>query len=304
MSILFGERGFVLELPTSQFRYAFLYSFGVAKSEPMPEHRAWLDREVVEPISNNYGSVVAEPQARKRWMISLLGRASRTGGEDRNLTLSKSRALAVEMYLRSKLSREVAGGAVQFNRQWVGESAAAAAGAPDDVESASDRSVVIHVDRFSMKPVKPPTPPKKPRGVIEPCCYVKTMVKYLEVVKEGWSAYQRSPQSPMRGGSIVVQPHRDLVITGLVNRGWSRERAWELYEHGGLFMKALVTDAMGMTSRVDRELAYFRSATSRCTPDDPGRLCDTMTVHQGPASTPGSRDPMPYGKRSKGGQFY
>lgn len=119
----------------------WLYDFGVKRSELRSAHKRYLD-ETARDLN----------QLRDRnWKLRIEGRASRTGSEGFNLSLSRDRAYSVHSYLKEKLT------GVPMETDWVGEGLAAEAGEPDHKENMFYRAVLI-----SVWPADKPRPPRPP----------------------------------------------------------------------------------------------------------------------------------------------
>jgi hypothetical protein len=121
---------------------ALLYDFAVGKSELKPEHTRYLEKLTFDMRRRT--DVI--------WAISLEGRASRTGGEDLNLGLSKVPATKIEV-------------------KWVGEELAKQAGEKEHHENMTYRAVLVWVwSADKPKPhvkVTPPVPAKPPSATKE-----------------------------------------------------------------------------------------------------------------------------------------
>src|SRR5262249_21934801 len=105
--------GFVWEVARSDPFQALLYDFDVGHSELKSEHKRYLDK-----LERN---ILAEKS--KAWRLTIEGRASRTGSDADNMTLSGRRAQIVFECLSSSLGYPATTDTL-LKVDWVGESKA------------------------------------------------------------------------------------------------------------------------------------------------------------------------------------
>lgn len=120
---------------------AFLADFDIDGASLKPDHYAWLDRYILEPVK-------AKPTNSGQWKIRLLARASQSGSDEYNSLLSGLRAGNVASYL----SRQLIGVPFFFSITKLGESS------PFDTkkfENELDRSVEVFAKFLSRKSSKP-----------------------------------------------------------------------------------------------------------------------------------------------------
>lgn len=135
--------GFVWQLSKDPF-VALLYDFDVGRADLKSAHKYYLDK-LAGAVSGN---------STKVWKICLEGRASRTGKEGKNLSLSRDRAYIVLEYITSKLP------GTDVQKDWVGEEFAKKQGEPDEKENLFDRAVLLRL--WATDKPKPDPPKKKP----------------------------------------------------------------------------------------------------------------------------------------------
>lgn len=139
----------------------WLYDFAVNSAELGSAHKYYLDLTAREVM-----------RVRDRvWKLRIEGRASRTGSDGLNLSLSRDRAYSVHSYLEGKLS------GVKVETDWVGEGAAAEALQRDNTENMMWRSVLVSIwAADSPKPVPPPPPKNDPPAAKPPTMTFKIRV--------------------------------------------------------------------------------------------------------------------------------
>jgi outer membrane protein OmpA-like peptidoglycan-associated protein len=139
------SEGFVWQQRRNPF-VALLYGFDVGRADLKPAHTYYVDTLVAE-IRGSVG---------KTWTARLEGRASRTGKDGANLTLSRDRAQRVAERLASQAP------ALDIEQKdWVGGRAASDAGDRDGKENLFHRAVLLKVWSTDVPP--PPDPPPPPR---------------------------------------------------------------------------------------------------------------------------------------------
>lgn len=124
---------------------ALLADFDIDGAILKRDHALWLEENVIKPAK-------AKPFNAGHWQIGLVGRASKSGSDAHNMTLSGQRVKAVEAYLGTRMS----GVPFHFAATQLGESASFKS---DEYDYELDRSVEI-VAKFVPvsipKRVKPP----------------------------------------------------------------------------------------------------------------------------------------------------
>src|SRR5262245_2222934 len=105
-----------------------LYDFGVGEADPKPEHRRWLDENLV-PLLPIIGA-----------RVRLRGVASRSGPTGFNQMLSEKRAAAVRDYLLARGARPD-----QITTTAAGEADADDAGEDNGTEDPHFRAVVVEI---------------------------------------------------------------------------------------------------------------------------------------------------------------
>jgi hypothetical protein len=132
-----NPRGSYKDISTDQFKGAWLYYFGVDKSEPKPAHKEWLKDRLAPSIGSEYGQL----NTRDFWQVWVIGTTSRTADFHHNFHLSRRRAEAVRDYLGGVMKN--------FQVGWniitvpLSEAPATLAGRRNDVEHAFDRAVLV-----------------------------------------------------------------------------------------------------------------------------------------------------------------
>ena len=125
--------------------HGVLHHFAIGGAALSQAQRNWLNHKVA-------------PLLRRGGSVSLVGQASRSGGEGFNKRLSEKRADAVRLHLEKQANQcfqyAYFGG--------VGESAAAQAGQADGTEDGQYRAVVV-LAHAKTEPPKPKLPPPKPK---------------------------------------------------------------------------------------------------------------------------------------------
>jgi hypothetical protein len=137
----------------------WLYDFAVNSAELGSAHKYYLDLTARE-VRDLTARWATRQSERRVWKLRIEGRASRTGSDGLNLSLSRDRAYSVHEYLEGKLS------GVKVETDWVGEGAAAEALQRDNTENMMWRSVLVSIWLADKpKPPPPPDPPAKPTTI-------------------------------------------------------------------------------------------------------------------------------------------
>lgn len=151
---------------------ALLADFDIDGAILKRDHKLWLEENVIAPAK-------AKPFASGHWQISLIGRASKSGSDAHNMTLSGKRVNAVEAYLGSKMS----GVPFHFAGVQLGESSSFKS---DEYDYELDRSVEI-IAKFNPvsipKRIKPPVILVPKIHIWKPRPNRKVMAFKLQVLK-------------------------------------------------------------------------------------------------------------------------
>ena len=148
----------VRDVTTGNHKAAWLLDYKVDSSALKPEHKEWLDRNVLRPIlaedarnrANGKSSSTGE-----HYTVWVVGSASRTGSYDYNLRLSERRARVVQRYLAEAL--EGATPVVTVRTHALSELRAALLGDKDETENMAHRAVYVSLVRHPAE-----FPPPKP----------------------------------------------------------------------------------------------------------------------------------------------
>lgn len=199
-----SEDGFVFprsENPAGAFLADFDFDGAILK----PDHKQWLNENVIAPAKAKHFSS-------GHWQIDLIGRASKKGGDAHNLVLSGQRVNAVESYLGPRLF----GVPFSFIPHQLGETSPWDTG---EFDHELDRSVEI-IAKFI--PNKPPKRIKPTRlipkiHIWKPRPNVKVMDFKLQVLKANVSVETLDvdhPFSTVGGGTVTVKMLIDIDETG------------------------------------------------------------------------------------------
>lgn len=128
----------------------WLYDFKVNHAELRGAHKRYLDQVARRILADST----------KDWCVQIQGRASRTGSDARNWTLSVERANAAHKYLKAQVPN------ASLIPYGVGETAATEEGDKDGKENMFQRAVLVSVWAVSRenkdKKKQPPPPPPPP----------------------------------------------------------------------------------------------------------------------------------------------
>lgn len=212
--------------------------------------------------------------ASEHWHVWLMGLTSKSGGFGDNLTLSRSRAQSVDVFLRNRVKQiSQVHGLVRFKSDltWIGETKAAISFARE--EDPSDRAVLIAFDLAGVPNPAPPPKVLKPRKSNSvPCCFLRLEIAYLEAARDAWSS-TTSLRRIDSGDPNTVKIDRDWFVAALKGKGYSNNRAWDLY-YNGPFTEASLNDAKRMTHIVGEVIAVAKSQFKDCSSSDPTGLCE------------------------------
>jgi hypothetical protein len=264
-------KGYVLQYKNEPKHFAaYLYGFGVNRSELKDQHKQWLRAALVTPARASHF-----PGSSKRvdvWHIWLMGTASRTGKWKANMDLSQRRAKAVAAFVDAELGKVPH----RIHTNWSGETIAALKGQPNAYEDPLDRAAMISIQRLAV-PVfhlpAPPSPVPRPSGVSVPCCYWKQVHDFLQAALDAWLyTLREAPRD--KGDARYAQPDRTMFVAGLTTKGWSYERAFELYEkdhHVNVYLER----AYDSLNTLPVEIREWDKVKDKCSRDDPDGLCKT-----------------------------